>query len=238
MDRAPSCQDLEHGIRELGAKLYRRATQAKPTWFDARGLRGRLLSRVFKDESLRSALFQFIDVLPQLDNAKSIAAHFRAYLNYHQLAGAWGRLLKLGEQPWAAFAVKRSVARLARQFLVEEERAAFINVVRKLAAIPAGVTTDAVGEAVLTEAEASAYLGRNLQLLEWLSLAGAQPPNLSIKLSALTPRFDPIDPDGTSRRVIAAITPLIQQAIELSACLTVDMNNMSLSRSPCTCSVI
>jgi RHH-type proline utilization regulon transcriptional repressor/proline dehydrogenase/delta 1-pyrroline-5-carboxylate dehydrogenase len=228
MERIPSSQEIEHGIRELGVKLYRRAVEAKPALFDARGLRGRLLARALEDELLRSALFQFIDVLPQLDSAKSIATHFRAYLGVHQLGGVWGRLLKLGEQPWVSFGVRHSVARLARQFLVEEQQAAFISAVRKQTAIPVRVTTDAVGEAVLTEVEAAAYLTRNLQLLEWLSQAGAYPPSLSIKLSALTPRFDPIDPAGSSERVIAGITPLMRCAIESGACLTIDMEHYEL----------
>ena len=44
---------------------------------------------------------------------------------------------------------------------------------RELAAIPALATVDAVGEAVLSESEADAYLARNLALLKALQQAGA-----------------------------------------------------------------
>jgi len=44
---------------------------------------------------------------------------------------------------------------------------------RELAAIPALATVDAVGEAVLSESEADAYLARNLALLKALQQTGA-----------------------------------------------------------------
>jgi len=84
---------LEPLIREIGSRLYREAARSRPALFGARGLRGALLRRALADERLRTALFQFVDVLPQLDRAQAIAGHFKAYLDGHPLTGVWGRLL-------------------------------------------------------------------------------------------------------------------------------------------------
>jgi RHH-type proline utilization regulon transcriptional repressor/proline dehydrogenase/delta 1-pyrroline-5-carboxylate dehydrogenase len=218
---------LEALIREIGARLHRTAARSRPALFGARGVRGALLRQALADERLRTALFQFLDVLPQLERAGEIAEHFRAYLEGQRLAGAWGRLLRLGTHPALAWAVRASVARSARLFLVEESAAEVRRVIRGLAQIGAGATLDAVGEAVLTEREADAYLARYLDLLAWQQAAGSA-PHLSLKLSALTPRFDPLDPAGSERRVLARLAPLIAEVARARGALTVDMEHSEL----------
>ncbi len=214
----------EPSVQEIGNELYRRASHGKPALFDPLSLRGRVLSQAIHDPALRAALFQFVDVLPRLADARGIACHFGAYLAPHRLAGAWGRLLAVGSHPFAAWAVKRSVARLARLFLVEETEAALGRALAQLSRIPATATLDAVGEAVLTEAEADAYLARNLRLLEWLSpRTGA--PNLSLKPSALTPRFDPLDPEGTQAAILGRLKPFMARVMEARAAVTLDMEH-------------
>ncbi|HXF65120.1 MAG TPA: proline dehydrogenase family protein [Burkholderiales bacterium] len=224
---APREQELEPLIREVGGRLYRDAVRARPALFGARGVRGALLRQALADEQLRAALFRFIDVLPQLDRAEAIAEHFRAYLDGHRLAGPWGRLLGLGSHPALAWAVRASVVRTARLFLVEESPSEVRRVLARLARQGAGATLDAVGEAVLTEREADAYLARYLRLLAWQRAAGG-PPHLSLKLSALTPRFDPLDPAGSERRVLARLGPLLAQVAAAGGALTVDMEHYEI----------
>ncbi|MBI3935469.1 MAG: bifunctional proline dehydrogenase/L-glutamate gamma-semialdehyde dehydrogenase [Betaproteobacteria bacterium] len=216
---------LEIMLREIGAEIYDGARRSTPPLFAPRGLRGRVLSRALHDEALRAALFQFVDVLPQLDSAQEIAAHFRAYLAGHQLGGAWGELLALGGHPFAAWAVRNSVKRVARLFLVEETPAALARALSRLRRVPAQTTLDAVGEAVLTEAEADEYAARYLRLLAWLAGAGVAMPQLSLKLSALTPRFDALDAAGTRSRVFARLAPLMQEVLRTGAALTIDMEH-------------
>ena len=222
-----SQHSLEASIAQIGEGLYRRALHAKPSLFSGRGLRGRLAARALQDEELRTALFRFVDTLPQLERNADVATHFRAYLRGHDLGGLWGRLLRLGEHPALAGAVRASVQRLAREFLVEENEAAIRRVLKRVAAIPAQASFDAVGEAVLSEDEAEHYLQRNLRLLDWLA-EQSRTPALSIKLSALTPRFDPLDGTGSRRRAMARLNRLLVRAAELKAAITVDMEQHEL----------
>ena len=83
----PAQAELEPAVREIGGRLYHDAGRHKPALFDSGGLRGRVLQQVLQDSALRNALFQFIDVLPQLERAEDVAAHFRSYLAQHQLGG-------------------------------------------------------------------------------------------------------------------------------------------------------
>lgn len=213
---------LEPSIQAIGRTLYRRARAHPPGFYAGRRV---MLKRAIADTRLRDALFQFVDVLPQLRDAHMIATHFRAYLGGFELGGMFGRLLRLGGQVWMAPLLQRAVARTARLFVVEEDARVFAATLKKIAGLPAAVSLDALGEAVLSEAEADAYAARILKLLAWLAAGSAQQPDLSIKLSALTPRFDPIDLDGSLARVLGRLEPIRAAAAQAGVSLTLDMEN-------------
>jgi len=118
--------------------------------------------------------------------------------------------------------VRESVKRIARLFLVEEQSGALARAVRVLQRVPAQITLDAVGEAVLTEPEADRYAARYVALLGWCGAAGIA-PQLSLKLSALAPRFDALDAAGTRERVLRRLQPLLADANRTGAALTIDM---------------
>jgi RHH-type proline utilization regulon transcriptional repressor/proline dehydrogenase/delta 1-pyrroline-5-carboxylate dehydrogenase len=213
---------LEPSIQALGRTLYQRARVHPPGFYA--GYR-RVLKRAIADDRLRDALFQFIDVLPQLRDSQMIAVHFHTYLGGFELGGMFGRALRLAEHAWMAPLVKLTVARMARLFMVEENAAALASTVRKIARLPAAVSLDALGEAVLSEAEADVYAARILRLLAWLEASATRQPDLSVKLSALTPRFDPIDLEGSVQRVLARLTPICEAAAQARVSLTLDMEN-------------
>lgn len=213
---------LEPSIQAIGRALYRRARAHPPALYAGRR---QALERAVGDDRLRDALFQFVDVLPQLRDAAAIAAHFNAYLGHFELGGLFGRALRLGTHAWMAPLLRATVARMARLFMVEETEAALAAALSRLARLPAGVSLDALGETVLSEAEADAYAARIVKLLGWLAAARAQRPDISIKLSALTPRFDSIDPAGSVDRVLGRLDPLCDEAARTGASLTLDMEN-------------
>ncbi|MGE5320936.1 MAG: proline dehydrogenase family protein, partial [Hyphomicrobiaceae bacterium] len=214
---------IEPSIQAIGRTLYARALSHQPGLYAGR--RRRVLHAVIADPRLRDALFQFIDVLPQLRDAHMIATHFRAYLGDFKLGGMFGRMLRLGGQVWMAPLLRLTVARVARLFMVEEDAAVLAATLRKLSALPVGVSLDALGEAVVSEAEAELYATRILKLLAWLELSATPAPDISVKLSALTPRFDAIDLEGSVERVLARLEPLCLAAARAGVSLTLDMEN-------------
>jgi len=222
-----TASQLELAIREVGAALHARAVRSRPRFFRARGVRGAVLARALDDEALRRALFQFVDVLPELRDANAIARHFSAYMQGRELAGPWGRLLRLASHPLMAWAVRSNVTRTARLFLVEERHSAVARVIRELARAGSQVTLDALGEAVLTVEEAQRYGARYVQLIDWQQRAGVR-PQISIKLSAFAPRFDPVDTAGSIERVLDGMAPLMQRAIAAQAAVTIDMEQHDL----------
>lgn len=210
----------EADVQAVGLRLLA-AARAGGDLLERGRLRGRLLAPVLADARLRLALFRFIDVLPQLGDDAAVAEHFRAYLGELPLGGVLGRLLRLGTRPGFAFAVRRALGRAARLFLVEERPQALGHLLARLERDGLWASLDAVGEAVLSEAEAQAHAARVAGLIA--QLAGRPRADVSLKLSALTPRFEPIDPAGTLARLWPRLHAIAQQAQSAGVSLTLDM---------------
>ena len=217
---------LEPEVRAAGRELFALAVSRQPGLY--RGLNGKLLTRAMVDDGLRTALFQFVDVLPQLADSRQVASHLRAYLAATAVPGLTGWLLRMAARPSLAWVVRRESNRLAQHFLADETDAGLATVIADLARVPALATVDAVGERVLTEAEADTYQIRNLNLLRTLPGAGQRSPHLSLKLTALTSRFDPLDVEGTRSRVFKRLAPIVSVANARGATLTVDMEHYEL----------
>ncbi len=232
--------NIEAETRELARSLYREASAHKPSLFEPQDWIGRMIDSSLADESLRAALFRFVDVLPSLDSAAEIGRHLREY--FARVDHALGGLVFLAQALHAgtlvAPLVRHNVVRLARRFIAEEDREALLPVLEKLRQEPAAFTLDVVGEATVSESEAEKMARRYLGLMRSLAAAsrkwnatpqidaGPRGPlprvNLSVKLSALCARFDPLDPD-TEKSVKERLRRLLREAAALDVALTVDM---------------
>ena len=236
---------IEQEIQQLARSLYHRAAEDKPSIFDAQDWLGKMIEWSLEDESLRVALFRFVDVLPSLDTAGEIGRHLEEY--FAKVDHAFGGLVFLAQALRAGWLLapvaRQNVTRLARRFIVDEEPAALRSALETLRKEPAAFTLDVVGEATVSEKEALATQRRYLDLLQSLSIISASWPvvpqidqgatgalpriNLSVKASALCARFDPLDPDS-ERMVRERLRPLFREAARLNAGLTLDMEQYSL----------
>jgi len=230
----------EQEVQSLARSLYQKAAQHKPSLFEAKDLLGRMIDWSLNDESLRVALFRFVDVLPSLESSSEIGRHLEEY--FARVDHALGGLVVLAQALHAgtlvAPVVRRNVINLARRFIAEESGGHLVSVLENLRKEPAAFTLDIVGEATVSDREARAMQQRYLDLLRRLSRTsqtwtacpqidesptGKIPRvNLSIKLSALCARFDPLDP-GTETTVRERLRQLFREAGRLGAAITVDM---------------
>jgi RHH-type proline utilization regulon transcriptional repressor/proline dehydrogenase/delta 1-pyrroline-5-carboxylate dehydrogenase len=137
-------------------------------------------------------------------------------------------------------AARRNVLRMARKFIAGATVGEVVAAIRGMRRRRLGVTLDALGEAVLTDREADAYTEQYVVLLKEAARAvgrfpeeplidrdhdGAPLPrvNVSVKLSALTPIFDPLDPDGVARSVVPRFRRILDAAGEVGGFVHVDM---------------
>jgi RHH-type transcriptional regulator, proline utilization regulon repressor / proline dehydrogenase / delta 1-pyrroline-5-carboxylate dehydrogenase len=230
----------EHEIQRLARSLYRQAADYKPSLFEARDLLGRMIDWSMADESLRVALFRFVDVLPSLGSSAEIGRHLEEYFSRvdHALSGLVVLAQALGAGTLVAPIVRRNVVSLARRFIAEESGHHLVSVLAGLRKEPAAFTLDVVGEATVSDDEAAAMQKRYLELLRRLASISAswtvnrqidESPNgpiprvnLSVKLSSLCARFDPLDP-ATESVVHERLRELFREAARLDAAVTVDM---------------
>jgi len=231
---------IEKEVQDLARSLYLKAAEHKPSIFEPQDWLGRMIEWSLRDESLRVALFRFVDVLPSLDSATEIGRHLEEY--FARVDHAFGRLVLLAQALHAGWLVapiaRQNVERLARRFIVEEDAEALGSVLETLRQEPTAFTLDVVGEATVSDKEALAMQCRYLDLLQNLTSMAARWPtvpqidqgmtellprvNLSVKVSSLYPRFDPLDPDS-EKVALERLRPLFREAARLKAALTLDM---------------
>src|SRR5690606_12019844 len=140
--------------------------------------------------------------------------------------------------------IKRNVVNMAGNFILGRDAAEAIPLLRKLHGQGIGFTADLLGEATLSHGEAAAYLSRYRDLIESLSAETALwPPdpvlgrnhsgpiplaNVSLKLSALEGRLDPVDAAGCVARLKEKVLPLFLLARRKNVFLNVDLENWQL----------
>ncbi len=195
---------------------------------------------------LKVQLFRFIDALPALRSKPEIARHLQEYLSAEEveLPGALKGLLNFTNPDsvpgqLAATTVAPAVETLAYRYISGETIDKSIKAIERMRKDKLAFTMDLLGEAVITEAEAQAYLQRYLDLMEQLSQAaktwkpveaidradGKPLPTVqvSVKLTAFYSQFDPLDAQGSRANVSEHIRTLLRRAQELGVAVHFDM---------------
>jgi RHH-type proline utilization regulon transcriptional repressor/proline dehydrogenase/delta 1-pyrroline-5-carboxylate dehydrogenase len=150
-----------------------------------------------------------------------------------------------------ATAVRLAAHELAGRFMLGSDPQLIAAHISRLHQRGRAFTVDWLGETVLTEAEADAYQQAYLRLIPVLartvaawsgsSAAAHQPAaphqpaaahqpaaphlNVSIKLSALTSRFEPADVEGTSAAVCARLRPILRAVRAAGGVVNIDMEH-------------
>ncbi|GBD35848.1 1-pyrroline-5-carboxylate dehydrogenase 1 [bacterium HR36] len=243
----PDRRALEDLTLHYGRVLFDRLEVNHPPLFSPPWWQECWLRWMIHQPAVKTQLFRLIDVLPTLADASAVVRHLREYFleAAEHLPASLRRLVSLlPEKGFLAHGIARlaryQASQTARQFIAGQTISEALDAISRLRQRHLGFTLDLLGEAVLTETEARRYLELNIQLLTELSRSAPAWPedplidqdydgtpiprvNLSIKLSSLYSRFDPIDPEGTKREVIARLRPIVEAARRLHAFIYFDM---------------
>lgn len=201
-----------------------------------------------KDEHLKVQLFRFVDVLPMLTTNDLVVQHLKQYLGQASHALPW--FLKFGLNLFSktpptraivANVAKMGASNFAKKFIAGTNAKEVIASAKSERKLGRGFTLDILGEAVASQIEADGYFEAYKTLLHEVAPevntweddkvidfdANGRIPrtNLSVKLSALDPHFDPIDFDGVAERVGERLRELLRVAKEQKAFINVDMES-------------
>ena len=206
----------------------------------------KILAWAMSNPGLRVQLFRFIDTLPALQSKPEIARHLQEYLSDEsvELPSALKGMLNFAnpESPpgqITATTVSKAVETLAQKYISGENIKQALKTIERLRKDKMAFTVDLLGEAVITEIEAQAYLDSYLKLMEQLAEAakswktvplideanGEQLPKVqvSVKLTAFYSQFDPLDEQGSEEKVTSRIRTLLNRAQELGVAVHFDM---------------
>ncbi len=200
------------------------------------------------DEAIKVQLFRFIDVLPMLRSPDAVARHLEEYLDdvrdrlpsAARFGLAIASPMAMGRRGLAALA-RRNAMTHARRFIAGADAREVLAAALRERRQKRAYTLDVLGEAVTSDLEADRWQRAYIELIEnlgptvnaWPEVPqidcdqhGSLPRvNVSIKLSALDSQFDPIDREGSTRRVSARLRPILRAAMRHRAHVHVDMES-------------
>ncbi len=237
---------LDARIRDWEERLARSVDGQQPLTLTPAWWQERLLDWATNDPDFRVKLLRFVDVLPTLRSAGSIADHVRQYFRPDGrrsrrgsapgvIQTASGLAVQPVFRPVLSRVVRQGVFSMAHRFIAGETPEGAVPALRELAESGVASTVDLLGEETLSDAEADAYLARYTELLRTLierrdeiaprgeRWASVPPVNISVKLSALCAHLEPAAPEYVSRVAAARLRPLLRLAMEHGAFINFDM---------------
>jgi len=243
VDYAPS--NLQPAVRLIGEELARLSAGPSPHLFERRWWSQAAINLAMHDAAFKSQLFRFIDVLPSVANDECVVALADEYFGStgSEMFGLrWG-LKALSATGVGArltgHAIRSQVEQMARIFIAGATIDDAAPVLGDLWNSGKAWSVDLLGEATISDCEADRYRDRCLHalhalaqiaqpwgpapLLEQDHLGSIPRVQLSLKVSALSPHLDPIDPEGSYESVATRLRPIVDLALQLPAALIFDM---------------
>jgi len=236
---APSERDVQalaHRIAEAGGE--EKTSLFRGSWWSEQLLDWAMAKGAFKTQ-----LFRFVDVFPGCRDDDDVMRHLQEYFEGSATPAPLRLGLGLGAKvPFgagvSAATARRNIHRMARQFIAGETAAEALPRLEALWLAGEASTVDLLGEKTLTSAEADRYARRVGEVLDRLAMATATWParpvletdpwgplarvNISVKATALAPRFSPLTRAEGLEEARSRLRPLLLRAREVPATIHID----------------
>ncbi|OGI14022.1 MAG: L-glutamate gamma-semialdehyde dehydrogenase [Candidatus Melainabacteria bacterium RIFCSPLOWO2_02_FULL_35_15] len=243
-----SLEAFECKVKKTGKLIFQRVKSSQSLFFDRSFWSTKLMELGMKDQMLKTELFRFVDVLPSLNTNEQLLKHINEY--FGSVKGEYADLIKsltafgtgniLGKMA-ASFAIKAGVSQMAKTFIAGGNVKEVFLRVNDLRKNQMSYTVDILGEAVLSEKEASYYQNLYLELisglsgevLKWSNISlldispyGTLPKvNVSVKLSSLYSQADPVDFENSAALLKERLYPIFKLAKDCGAFVYLDMED-------------
>ncbi len=223
MSSTPDTTRVESRIAEIARRLLldvdrqERELSIGSSWED------QILDWSLSDPERKRRILQFIDVFPSLQSDRDILDHLKHFFPHDdhrlplplQTGLRWsGGLLTAGA---ISAAVRFLMKKMARRFIGGETAEEVAGTIIELASRKLTASVDFLGEATLSEKQADDNLETVLSTIRKLTDFSLRDKyigqiNLSIKCSALTSFFDPIDPVEVAARLLPRLRAILRLA--------------------------
>jgi len=238
--------DLEPTIAEIGREWLAEARALEATQRSSG--RDRLMEWAMRDDAFRTQLFRFVDAFPTLRGARQIQQHLEDHLSQPGVQlPSW---LDLGLSAGGllpgvvARTTSHQIEAMAGRFIAGADEQGALSRLQDEWERGIAFSIDLLGEACLSLREADDYQRRYLRLIDALAdRVGSWPSrpaleadawgripraNVSIKISALHPKVDPLDFEGSIARLRERIEPILRAAARRDVFIHFDMEHFAL----------
>ncbi len=246
--RQPRDVEAERLARQIGGELLGHARRHRAGLLSAKFWSEGLMNWAMKDPTFKIQLFRFVDVFPMLTTSQQVHDCLSDYLTQPGVTLPPGMGLGLKAGRLAKGLMSRTIAgrikAMAGNFIAGTDAASAVGVLRKLWKQGVAFSVDLLGEACVSDVEAEVYQRRYLDLVETLPaetrnwranpllesdhLGPVPRTNVSIKISSLCARTDPIDFDGSLDRLAEALRPILEAAAKNDVLVNFDMEQAAL----------
>src|SRR3977135_2604273 len=164
---------LQAEVERRGEQIFDLVNRRPESLFSKAGFYQRMMALSMRDEHFKVQMFRFVDVLASLRRGGEIVRHLDEY--FDDMRNGYAPLIRTGVQiakimPWVSGQVLRwNVSGMARQFIAGKNPDDVMKTLRKRRAQRIGFTVDLLGEAVVSEKEATEYAARCAGLLDYLA---------------------------------------------------------------------
>lgn len=244
--------DFESRVRKSGMRLYELVEGETPSLFQKKYWMGKMMDWCMRHEDFKVELFRFIDVFPCLTDPTSVAKHMKEYFlrpDQHfpralQFTLGSASATSLGAKMMAK-GVASNIETMGKQFIAGATPQNALPTIEDVRSKGMAFSVDLLGEAVISETEAEAYLERYLELFDILNSAqkswkplgsvsgdldwGYSPKiNVSIKPSAMYSQMDPCAFEYSISKAKERLRPIFRKAVETGAHVFLDMEHYDL----------
>ncbi|MDG2477708.1 MAG: proline dehydrogenase family protein [Phycisphaerales bacterium] len=245
---SPFSPEVERETLRIGTELINEADRHAKGLLSAAFWSDKLMDWAMKDEAFKVQLFRFVDCFPSLSTKEDVHNHLMDYLTQPGVTLPPGMGLGLKAGGMAKGMMTKTVAGriegMAKRFIAGTDAATALPMLRSLWNDGMAFSVDLLGEACVSDVEAAEYQRRYLDLVENLPESVAAWPdnsvlehdhlgpipraNVSIKISSLFARTDPIDHAGSLDGLVEAMRPILERAAERNVLVNFDMEHYGL----------
>ena len=240
---------FESRVRRTGQKLFQLIGDEVPPLFHKESWTGKVIAQCAKDEAFKTEFLRFMDVLPSLKQAESVAEHLIEYFGRPEQRIPLDLKLHFTRASPASLkraeSISKEIREMVEKFIAAATPGEALPKLSDLRGRGMAFSADILGEAVVSEAEADAHAQRYLDLMEdlgraqagWRSLGGsdndldwgvAAKINLSIKPSSLYSQMSARGFDQSISRAKERLRPVFRKAMTMGAHICLDMEQVDL----------
>jgi RHH-type proline utilization regulon transcriptional repressor/proline dehydrogenase/delta 1-pyrroline-5-carboxylate dehydrogenase len=233
----------ERDVQALARRIAESGGGDKTRLFTGSWWSEQLLQWAMARGAFKTQLFRFVDVFPGCRDNDDVMRHLQEYFEVGSAPAPLRLGLNVGAKvPFgagmSAATARREIGRMARQFIAGQTAAEALPRLEELWRASQAATVDLLGEKTLTSAEADRYARRVGEVLDRLAGASAVWPvdpllesdpwgplsrvNISVKATALAPRFGPLTRLEGLEEARSRLRPLLLRAREVPATIHID----------------